>query len=121
MVWAKKEYDSIEGTYVFDGRLSLKGYPVNKMCMSFNSAENRDAFKRDERAYCEKYGLSEEQIDAVLARDWLKIVQLGGNIYYLAKLGIAGGGGTVQSMSAQMTGMTVEEFKAKLSAYQKDL
>lgn len=120
MVWAKHDYDDIPGTYVFDGRLSTLGYPINKMCMSFNSEENRQEFKRDERAYCEKYGLSEEQTKAVMDRDWLRIVQLGGNIYYLAKLGIAGGGGTVQSMGAQMTGMTVEEFKAKLQAYQEE-
>ncbi len=121
MVWEAQDYDDIEGTYVFDGRLASQGYPINKMCMSFNSEDNRQAFRADERGYCEKFGLSEEQILAVLDRDWLRIVQLGGNIYYLAKLGIAGGGGTVQSMSAQMTNMTVDEFKAKLAAYQKDL
>jgi protocatechuate 4,5-dioxygenase, alpha chain len=120
MSWGKHDYDGIEGTYVFDGRRSTMGYPLNKMCMSFNSAENREEFKRDERAYCEKYGLSPEQIKATLERDWLGMVRLGGNVYYLAKLGIAGGGGTVQSMSAQMTGMTVDEFKAKLLAYQND-
>jgi protocatechuate 4,5-dioxygenase alpha chain len=120
MVWGKHEYDDIDGTYVFDGRRSSQGYPINKMCMSFNSEDNRQAFKRDERAYCKKYGLSDEQTSAVLDRDWLRIVQLGGNIYYLAKLGIAGGGGTVQSMGAQMTGMSIEEFKAKLLAYQED-
>jgi len=120
MSWGKHDYDEIPGTYVFDGRRATIGYPLNKMCMSFNHAENREAFKRDERAYCEKFGLTEEQIEATLDRDWLRMVQLGGNVYYLAKLGIAGGGGTVQSMSAQMTGMTVDEFKAKLLDYQNE-
>ena len=120
MVWAKHDYDDIPGTYVFDGRRSAMGYPINKMCMSFNHDENRQEFNANPRAYCEKFGLSEEQTQAVLDNDWLRIVQLGGNIYYLAKLGIAGGGGTVQSMGAQMTGMTVDDFKAKLFAYRKE-
>lgn len=120
MVWSKHDYDEIPGTYVFDGRRSALGYPINKMCMSFNHDENRQEFNRDPRAYCEKFGLSEEQTEAVIANDWLRIVQLGGNIYYLAKLGIAGGGGSVQSMGAQMTGMTTEEFRAKLHAYREE-
>jgi protocatechuate 4,5-dioxygenase alpha chain len=120
MVWAKHDYHEIEGTYVFDGKLSTLGYPINKMCMSFNHEENRQEFLRDERAYCKKFGLSEDQTQAVLAKDWLRIVQLGGNIYYLAKLGIATGGGTVQTMGAQMTGMSVDDFKAKLLAYRTE-
>jgi protocatechuate 4,5-dioxygenase alpha chain len=120
MVWAKHDYDDIPGTYVFDGRRATMGYPINKMCMSFNDEANRQEFKRDERAYCRRYGLSEEQTQALLARDWLTLVRLGGNIYYLAKLGIAAGGGSVQTMSAQMTGMTVDAFKAKLLAYRED-
>jgi protocatechuate 4,5-dioxygenase alpha chain len=119
MAWKTHDHDRIPGTYVFDGRRSAMGYPLNKMCMSFNDEANREEFKRDEIAYCRKYGLSEAQTEALLQRDWLKLVQLGGNIYYLAKLGIAGGGGTVQTMSAQMTGMSVDEFKAKLLAYRE--
>lgn len=119
MVWAKHDYDNFPGTYVFNGKRSVQGYPINKMCMSFNHETNRQKFRDDPKAYCEKFGLSDEQTEAVINNDWLRIVQLGGNIYFLAKLGIAGGGGTVQSMGAQMTGMTVDEFKAKLLAYKK--
>lgn len=114
MAWARHDYDDIPGTYVFDGKTSLKGYPLNKMCMSFNRAENREAFQQDEEAYCRKYGLSEEQIEAVIKRDWLRMVQLGGNFYYLAKLAVPLGC-SVQDASAQMRGMTVEEYKQMLS------
>ena len=44
----------IPGTYMFDGRAAMKGYPLNKMCYSFNSKENREEFLKDEDAYCTK-------------------------------------------------------------------
>ena len=113
MAWSTHDYDKVPGTYVFNGRRSVMGYPLNRMCMSFNSAENREAFRRDEDAYCEKYGLSPEQRDAIRARDVLRLVQLGGNIYYLAKFaGIFGL--SVQDVGAQQTGMPVEAFKQML-------
>jgi len=105
----------IEGTPIFDGDMAQKGYALNKMCYSFNSAENRDAFLKDEDAYCARYGLNAEQREAVRKRDVLAMIEAGGNIYYLAKLaGIFGLG--VQDIGAQQTGMTVEAFKAKLAA-----
>ena len=85
------------------------------MCFSFNSAENRAAFLRDEDAYCGKFGLSEEQRAAVKSRSVLEMIEAGGNVYYLAKLaGIFGL--NVQDIGAQQTGMSVDEFKAKLVA-----
>ena len=105
----------IPGTVIFDGTEAQKAYALNKMCYSFNSAENRAAFVRDEEGYCRKYGLTAEQRDAVHRRDVLALVHLGGNVYYLAKLtGIFGLG--VQDIGAQQTGVTVEEFRARLSA-----
>ena len=115
MAWKDHDYDKIPGTYVFDGRRSVAGYPLNKMCMSFNSGENREAFVRDEEMYCAKYGLTDEQRVAVRKRDVLRLVQLGGNIYYLAKFaGIFGL--NVQDVGAQQRGMSVEAFKALLVA-----
>ena len=105
----------IPGTVIFDGAEAQKGYALNKMCYSFNSAGNRLAFKRNEEAYCRAYGLTAEQRDAVRRRDVLALVRGGGNVYYLAKLaGIFGLG--VQDIGAQQTGVTVEEFRARLSA-----
>ena len=105
----------IPGTVIFDGAEAQKGYALNKMCYSFNRADNRAAFLRDEEAYCRAYGLTVEQREAVRRRDVLALVHGGGNVYYLAKLaGIFGLG--VQDIGAQQTGVTVEEFRARLSA-----
>ena len=107
-------HHNIPGTVLFDGEHALKGLPLNRMCFSFNSAENRAAFLRDEAAYCRKYGLTEEQTKAVRERNVLKLIAAGGNVYYLAKLaGIFGL--NVQDIGAQQTGMSVEAFKAKLA------
>ena len=103
----------IPGTIIFDGTLAQKGYALNKMCFSFNAAGNREAFLRDEEAYCEKYGLNDAQCAAIKARNVTDLLEAGGNIYYLAKFaGMFGLG--VQDIGAQQTGMTVEAFKEKL-------
>jgi protocatechuate 4,5-dioxygenase alpha chain len=105
--------DEIPGTPIFDGAMAMKGYALNKMCYSFNKAENRDAFRRDEEAYMTRYGLNERQKAAVRARNVLALIEAGGNIYYLAKLaGIFGL--SVQDLGAQQTGMSVEAFKDML-------
>jgi len=107
--------DDIPGTYIFDGELALKGYPLNKMCYSFNEAANRKAFLDDEEAYCARFGLNDEQRDAIRRRDVLALLEAGGNVYYLAKFtGIFGLG--VQDIGAQQTGMSVDEFRARLRA-----
>ena len=113
MSYAGKE--PIPGTTIFDGTMAMKGYALNKMCYSFNERANREAFLADENAYCARYGLNEEQTAAIKARNVLQLLAAGGNIYYLAKFaGIFGL--NVQDVGAQQTGMTVEEFKAKLLA-----
>ncbi|PWC41140.1 protocatechuate 4,5-dioxygenase subunit alpha [Azospirillum sp. TSO22-1] len=107
--------EPIPGTTIFDGSMAMRGYALNKMCYSFNEAESRKAFLADEDAYCAKYGLNDEQKAAVKARNVLQLIAAGGNIYYLAKFaGIFGL--NVQDVGAQQTGMTVEDFKAKLVA-----
>jgi len=103
----------IPGTTVFDAEQAQKGFALNRMCFSFNSAENRAAFLKDEDAYCRKFGLNDAQRAAVKSRNVLKMIEAGGNVYYLAKLaGIFGL--NVQDIGAQQTGMSVEAFKAKL-------
>ena len=105
----------IPGTIMFDGDQAQKGYSLNRMCFSFNSADNREAFLKDEDAYCRKYGLNEEQRAAIKSRNVLRLIEAGGNVYYLAKFaGIFGL--NVQDIGAQQTGTTVEEFKVKLAA-----
>ena len=105
----------IPGTTLFDGEQAIKGYALNRMCFSFNDAANRAEFLRDEDAYCTKYGLNDEQRAAIRARNVLDLLAAGGNVYYLAKFaGIFGL--DVQDIGAQQTGMTKEQFKAKLLA-----
>ena len=105
----------IPGTTLFDGVQVRKGYALNKMCYSFNSADNRNAFKADEEAYMQSYGLNDTQASAIRQRDVLGLIAAGGNVYYLAKFaGILGL--DVQDLGAAQTGMTKEAFKAKLLA-----
>jgi protocatechuate 4,5-dioxygenase alpha chain len=106
---------AIAGTTLFDGAQARKGYALNKMCFSFNEAANREAFLRDEDAYCRAYGLDEAQRKAIADRNVLDLIAAGGNVYYLAKFaGIFGL--DVQDIGAQQTGMSKEAFKARLVA-----
>ena len=106
---------ALEGTTLFDGVQARKGYALNKMCFSFNEAANRAAFLADEDAYCSKYGLNAQQRAAVSKRNVLDLIAAGGNVYYLAKFaGIFGL--DMQDIGAQQTGVTKEEFKARLVA-----
>lgn len=105
----------IPGTTPFDGDQAKKGYALNKMCFSFNSADCRAEFLKDEEAYMRKFALTEPQAAAIRAKNVLQLIAAGGNAYYLAKFaGIFGL--NMQDIGAQQTGMTVEEFKAKLVA-----
>lgn len=102
------------GSTLFDGTQARKGYALNKMCFSFNSAANRAEFLRDEDAYCRRFGLNEAQRAAIRHRNVRELLEAGGNIYYLAKFaGIFGL--DVQDIGAQQTGMTKDEFRAKLA------
>lgn len=110
-----QSYPPIPGTTLFDGEQAKKGYALNKMCFSFNSADNRNAFKADEEAYMQTYGLNDAQASAIRTRNVLGLIAAGGNVYYLAKFaGILGL--DVQDLGAAQTGMTKDEFKAKLLA-----
>ena len=115
MTWKKHEYEDIPGTYVFDGRTANTSYAMNKLLFSFNHAENREAFANDPHAYCERFGVSPEQTEALIKRDFLQMLRLGANIYYAAKLAVPAGI-SVQDAGAAFQGITTEEFKAKLLA-----
>jgi protocatechuate 4,5-dioxygenase alpha chain len=104
-----RPYDDIPGTTVFDGTRCREGYHLNMFCMSLMDAANRDAFRAGERDYLDRFGMSEVQKEAVLARDWNRMIQLGGNIYYLAKLG-ATDGKSFQFIAAEMTGLSQDEY-----------
>src|SRR3954469_11196954 len=105
-----KPYTDIPGTTIFDVDMSRQGYHLNQFCMSLMKAENRTRFKADERAYLDEWPMSEAQKQAVLARDLNACIALGGNIYFLAKIG-ATDGKSFQQMAGSMTGMTEEEYR----------
>jgi protocatechuate 4,5-dioxygenase alpha chain len=110
-----KSRQPVPGTTIFDGEQARKGYALNKMCYSFNDASNRKAFVANEDAYCTKYSLNPQQREAIRNRNMLQLLEAGGNAYYLAKFaGIFGL--DMQDIGAQQTGMSKDQFKAKLLA-----
>ncbi len=111
----EKPYLDVPGTTIFDAEQSRKGYWLNQFCMSLMKAENRERFKADQRKYLDEWPMSEEQKQAVLAADLNKAISLGGNIYFLAKLG-ATHGKSFQQMAGSMTGMTEEEYRDMMIA-----
>jgi protocatechuate 4,5-dioxygenase alpha chain len=104
-----KQYDDIPGTGVFDADQARRGYHLNMFCMSLMKADNRNLFKAGERAYLDKYPMSEEQKQSILKRDWNGMLQLGGNIYFTAKLA-ATDGLSFQQIAAMMTGKTQADY-----------
>ena len=105
-----KPYLDIPGTTIFDADQSRLGYHLNQFCMSLMKAENRARFKADERAYLDAWPMSEAQKEAVLSRDLNRCIALGGNIYFLAKIG-ATDGKSFQQMAGSMTGMSEAEYR----------
>jgi protocatechuate 4,5-dioxygenase alpha chain len=103
-------YDDIPGTTVFDAQRSRQGYHLNMFCMSLMKAENRAKFKANERAYLDGWKMTEEQKQAVLDRDLNRMIALGGNIYFLSKIG-ATDGKSFQQMAGSMTGMSEQEYR----------
>ena len=110
-----KPYLDVPGTTIFDADQSRKGYWLNQFCMSLMTAENRARFLADERAYLDEWQMTEEQKQAVLDRDMNRMIALGGNIYFLAKIG-ATDGRSFQQMAGSMTGMSEDEYRDMMVA-----
>ena len=111
----EKEYDDIPGTFVFDADRSRRGYHLNMFCMSLMKAENRKAFKENEAAYLDGFALTPEQREAILKREYNRMLELGGNIYFTAKLG-ATDGHSFQHIAAIMTGSTQDDYAKMMLA-----
>ena len=109
MARREQPYDDIPGTYVFDADRAREGYPINSFCMSLMKDENRKAFKANEAGYLKKFKLTPEQADAILKRDYNRMLELGGNIYFTAKLG-ATDGHSFRHLAAVMTGSKREDY-----------
>jgi protocatechuate 4,5-dioxygenase alpha chain len=111
----ENEYEDIPGTFVFNAERSRQGYGINMFCMSLMKDENRKAFKANEAGYLKKYPLTPEQTDAILKRDYNRMLELGGNIYFTAKLG-ATDGHSFRHLAAVMTGSTQDDYAAMMLA-----
>jgi protocatechuate 4,5-dioxygenase alpha chain len=108
-------FDDIPGTILFDAERSRQGYHLNMFCMSLMKPDNRAAFRADERAYVAQFPMTPEQAETVLRRDWNGMLELGGNIYYTAKLA-ACDGLSFQHIAALMTGSTQDAYAAMMLA-----
>jgi protocatechuate 4,5-dioxygenase, alpha chain len=109
------DYESIPGTYVYDSRRGRVGYALNMFCMSLNKAENRKSFKENESEYLDRFPLSAEQRRAVLERDWLGMLKVGGNIYYTIKIAFCDGL-TFQDVAGMMSGVPKETYAKMMLA-----
>lgn len=109
------ELDDIPGTRVFTAKRARKGYWINQFCMSLMKPENRERWLADQPAYLAEWKMTDEQKEAILDRDYNRLLDLGGNIYYLAKLFSTDGLSFVQAVST-MTGMSVDDYKAMMLA-----
>jgi len=110
-----QDYDDIPGTFVFDAEKSRQGYGINMFCMSLMKEENRKAFKANEAEYLKRFPLTPQQADAILKREYNRMLELGGNIYFTAKLG-ATDGHSFRHLAALMTGSTQEDYAAMMLA-----
>ena len=102
-------FDDVPGTTLFDAQRARQGYHVNMFCMSLMKAPNREEFKKDEAAYLRKWPMTPEQREAILQRNWGRMIELGGNIYFLSKL-FSTDGLSFQHVAATMTGLTQEQY-----------
>jgi protocatechuate 4,5-dioxygenase alpha chain len=110
-----EQFKDIPGTTIYTIEMARKGFQLNEFCMSLRSAENRERFKADERAYLDEWDMTEDQKQAVLTRDFQKMLDNGGNVYFLAKIFSTDGLSYVQAVST-MTDKTVEEYQAMMIA-----
>jgi protocatechuate 4,5-dioxygenase alpha chain len=113
MARKQHDYDDIPGTFVFDAERSRQGYGINMFCMSLMKEDNRNAFKANEADYLKKFKLTPEQTDAILKRDYNRMLELGGNIYFTAKLGAADGH-SFQHLAAVMTGASQQDYASMM-------
>jgi protocatechuate 4,5-dioxygenase, alpha chain len=111
----RPDFDDIPGTTVFDGYRSRQGFHLNQFCMSLMKPANRQRFHAGERAYLDEWPMSEQQKQAVLHRDFQRMLDLGGNVYFLSKIFASDGLSYVQAV-ATMTELSVEEYQAMMLA-----
>jgi protocatechuate 4,5-dioxygenase alpha chain len=106
-------FDDIPGTVLFDADRSRRGYQLNMFCMSLMKPENRDAFRADQMTYMAQFPMTAEQMDTIRTRDWNKLLELGGNIFFIGKIAITDGLSFAQ-LAAKMCGLSNEAYVAMM-------
>lgn len=104
------ELEDIPGTRIYTAARARKGYWINQFAMSLMKPENRARFKADEKAYLDEWAISDAAKEALLARDYNRLLDLGGNVYFLSKLFSADGLSFAEAVST-MTDMTFPEYR----------
>ncbi len=104
------ELEDIPGTRIFTAARARRGYWLNQFAMSLMKSENRERWKADEQAYLEEWSMSDEQKSAILARDYNRCLDLGGNVYFLAKVFSSDGLSFAEAVST-MTDMSFPEYR----------
>jgi protocatechuate 4,5-dioxygenase alpha chain len=104
-----EEYEDIPGTWVFDAQRARKGYHLNEFFYSLMSHDNREEFRADEPAYLDKFKLTDEQREAILNREWNRLLELGGVSYAVVKLAFTDHR-SYQYMASQMVGVTEQDY-----------
>ena len=105
----EKPYHDIPGTTLFDSEQSRLGFHLNQFCMSLMKAANREVFQADERAYLDRWRMTDAQKQAVLSRDWNGMIALGGNIYFTSKIA-ATDGLSFRQIAAAMSGVSEDDY-----------
>ncbi|MEO7383354.1 MAG: protocatechuate 4,5-dioxygenase subunit alpha [Novosphingobium sp.] len=109
------ELEDIPGTLVFTAERARQGYWLNQFAMSLMKPENRERWKADESKYLDDWKMSDAQKAAVLARDYNRCLELGGNVYFLAKIFSTDGLSFAEAVST-MTDMTFPEYRDMMLA-----
>jgi len=105
-----KPYEDVPGTTIFDAERARQGYHLNQFCMSLMKLENRERFLAGERAYLDEWRMTDDQKQAVLDRDYNRMMALGGNVYFLSKI-FSSDGISFEQAASSMTGQTREEYR----------
>ncbi|HEY7796591.1 MAG TPA: protocatechuate 4,5-dioxygenase subunit alpha [Microbacteriaceae bacterium] len=105
-----EEFKDIPGTTIFTVEMARTGYWLNQFCMSLRTEENRKRFLADEAGYLSEWKMTTDQKQAVLDRDFQKMLELGGNVYFLSKIFASEGISYVEAVST-MTDMNVDQYK----------
>lgn len=105
-----KPYEDVPGTTIFDAERARQGYHLNQFCMSLMKVENRERFLAGERAYLDEWRMTEDQKQAVLDRDYNRMMALGGNVYFLSKI-FSSDGISFEQAASSMTGQTRDEYR----------